>query len=859
VSERGSSVVRAASHPAAAALLVAAGYYAGANFGLMMRLPPATPSVLWPPNTILTAALLMSPPGRWWVWLVAALPAHLVAELSMAWPLPLVLALFMSNASQALIAAAGARAFSDAPARFDTLRRVVVFILAVGLLAPFASSFPDAAAVTTFQGEPYWVVWRTRFFSNVLTELVLGPAIIMALTAAPAWIRDATRQRKVEAILLAAALVLVGGWAFGVTVHDPRTITGGSAVVFLLPLVLLAAVRFGPGGASLALLVTTVIAIWAATHGRGPFTGLTLVDAVLSLQILLSAMAIPVLCLAAVIVERRQATRVLAEQLRLEALLSRLAAGFVRLPSHEIDPILHVSLRHLGEVTGVDRVVLYRQFDSGGRRVRYAWSTPGSDREPIVLPEQHFPWSIQRLRSDEVVVFSDLEDLPTAAAEDVESFRRQDIRSGLVVPLIGPRARGALGLLSVSGPREWPDGQVQWLRVVAEIFASALARKEAEDALRASELSKSAILASLDSSVAVLDQSGCIIDVNARWARAAAGPRALPPTGARVDANLLQVWEAATDEPTARVPEAVAGVRDVLAGRRSGFALEYSTRGASGERWFLMGVVRLERPEGGAVVSCTEITEHKRAELDAQRSRQELAHFSRLSTMGQLTASLAHELNQPLAGILTNARAGLRFLDAARPDLDEIRAILIDIVADDKRAGEVIQRVRDLLRKGEPKHVLLDLNTLVQDVVRLLSSDAIIRSVSIRLELAPEPVLVYGDRVELQQVMLNLLLNAMEAVTAVADGDRAVSIATEHTTRDTAHVIVRDSGAGLPAGPQDLFEPFFTTKPANMGMGLAIARAIVESHRGAIWAKDNDRGGGAAFHFALPTGPKDAA
>ena len=138
------------------------------------------------------------------------------------------------------------------------------------------------------------------------------------------------------------------------------------------------------------------------------------------------------------------------------------------------------------------------------------------------------------------------------------------------------------------------------------------------------------------------------------------------------------------------------------------------------------------------------------------------------------------------------------------------------------------------------------------------SGDAIIRNVSMTLDPARQPVLVYGDRVELQQVVLNLLLNAMEATAEVADGDRTIVVTTENTTVETVHFVVRDSGTGLRAGCQDLFfEPFFTTKPAGMGMGLAIARAIVEGHGGVIWAVDNDRGGGAAFHVALPARPTD--
>ena len=152
-----------ASRVAATALLVVAAYYLGAKAGLAFRFPPATPSVIWPPNSILTAVLLMAAPRRWWIYLLAALPAHLAAELPAGWPTPLVLGLFVTNCSEALIAAVIVRRLSDAPGRFDTLRRVVVFVIGGVLLAPFLSSFLDAAAVTALRQEPYWLVWRLRF------------------------------------------------------------------------------------------------------------------------------------------------------------------------------------------------------------------------------------------------------------------------------------------------------------------------------------------------------------------------------------------------------------------------------------------------------------------------------------------------------------------------------------------------------------------------------------------------------------------------------------------------------------------------------------------------------------------------
>ena len=245
---------------------------------------------------------------------------------------------------------------------------------------------------------------------------------------------------------------------------------------------------------------------------------------------------------------------------------------------------------------------------------------------------------------------------------------------------------------------------MQRLHLVAEVFANALARKEAEDALRASELMKSAILASLSSSVAVLDRAGRVIAVNESWTRFAAST-ASGMRGPGWASSYLDVCRQAAGEGTAYASEALDGIEAVLDRSRPSFALEYSQGAPLADRWFAMSVVPLNRPEGGAVVSHTDITERKRAELDAQRSRQELAHFTRVSTMGELTASLAHELNQPLTGILANAQAARRFLDATPPDLGEVREILSDIVEDDKRAAEVIQRLRDLLRKGESQQL----------------------------------------------------------------------------------------------------------------------------------------------------------
>ena len=335
---------------AVAMLAVAGAYYAGANIGFILRFPPATPSVMWPPNAILTAALLLTAPGRWWLYLLAALPAHLLSELG-ALPLPLVLALFVTNCSEAVIAAVGVRWFSAAPDRFDTLRRMAVFIGAGALVAPFVSSFLDAAVVTTLRGESYAHVWRTRFFSNVLTELAVVPVIVILVRGSLPWLRSAELGRRVEAAVLAVVSVAVGAVVFTGPFETWSAVPGsGTPLALLLPSILWAAVRFGPGGASASLLTTALLAIWAATHGRGPFVRLGVEESVLALQVFLIIIAIPLMCLAALLEERRQVQQELSERLRFEELLARLSGAFVHLPVRAMDVAFETWLRQLGEL-----------------------------------------------------------------------------------------------------------------------------------------------------------------------------------------------------------------------------------------------------------------------------------------------------------------------------------------------------------------------------------------------------------------------------------------------------------------------------------------------------------------------------
>jgi PAS domain S-box-containing protein len=288
---------------------------------------------------------------------------------------------------------------------------------------------------------------------------------------------------------------------------------------------------------------------------------------------------------------------------------------------------------------------------------------------------------------------------------------------------------------------------------------------------------------------------------------------------------------------------------------RQEFTIEYRLQRSDGEyRWLVnSGVPRLE-DDGtflGYLGSCVDITERKRAEAELHLERQELAHISRLSTMGELAASLAHELHQPLTAILSNAQAAQRFIAADSTDLDEVREILADIIQDNSRAAEVIRRMRSLVKKEGIELAAIELSTIIQDVILLTRTDAMLHNIRVLLDLGPGLPPVRGDRVQLQQVLLNLLLNAFDAMGNCPANQREITV---RAKRDSGQVevSVSDQGTGLtPHALERIFQPFFTTKRDGLGMGLAISRSIIEAHGGRLGAKNNV-GRGATFGFILP-------
>jgi len=280
----------------------------------------------------------------------------------------------------------------------------------------------------------------------------------------------------------------------------------------------------------------------------------------------------------------------------------------------------------------------------------------------------------------------------------------------------------------------------------------------------------------------------------------------------------------------------------------------------NGEKHTVLLNVGAVRGEDGKIIHSTsiqtDITGWEQAQMEIEKQRQELIHVTRLGTLGQLASSIAHEINQPLTAILSNAQAGQRFLSQKKPNLDELREILKDITDDDKRAGEVIRKMRSLIKKKEFEFEKLDINNLIRETIPLLHGYVMKKNKKIRVQAEPDLPSIDGDRVQLQQVLLNLITNGVDAMVERGPAAQELVIRTSKNDSNSVVIAITDSGRGLPdKDPHRVFEPFYTTKPEGIGMGLVISRAIVEGHGGVLHAENNPDNG-ATFFVTIPVEAK---
>jgi signal transduction histidine kinase len=364
-----------------------------------------------------------------------------------------------------------------------------------------------------------------------------------------------------------------------------------------------------------------------------------------------------------------------------------------------------------------------------------------------------------------------------------------------------------------------------------------------------------ALLASVRDHIAILDASGVVVEVNDGWRRFAERDDLAPFRRALVGDNYVTACRSAAEAGDSFAARVFEGVTSVLDGRDNRFEMEFDDDRNDRHERYALSIEPLARLSGGAIVRRYDVTARHRAQMDSEEQRRQLSHLARVTVLGQLSGALAHELNQPLAAIGSNADAARQLLGHFPTDYAELDAILTDIVAANHRAALVIRRLRAMLRRGEARLQPLDTSELVSEVLDMAHAELIARQVTTTAVVGPDLPQVLGDRIQLQQVLLNLVLNACEAMEATSPADRRLSmIVTADATRNV-QFSVRDSGMGIPDYLFNrLFEPFVTSKPEGLGLGLSISRSIVAAHGGRLWALNNaDQG--ATVHCLLPSGP----
>jgi two-component system, LuxR family, sensor kinase FixL len=525
------------------------------------------------------------------------------------------------------------------------------------------------------------------------------------------------------------------------------------------------------------------------------------------------------------LLERRRRKRIQAavhEQAVYERTMAALTTDAVRHAPDEAPEALEDALARIGQYAGASAATLTQYPETSTEpQKRLSWVVPADDgrgeRAPVVQTSSDSP---------------------------------------LAIPLVADGAIiGSLELRRSDG-QEWPSLLTRRLDSAGKIVASAIARSRADRAIRHGEELNRAVLASLSAEIAILDRDGTIIRVNDAWRGGARFGEVETRSDAFVGWNYLEECRRAETRGCEDAGKIRRGLEAVLEGREWPFRHEYRWS-TPDERAYEIFVDRLQVPEGGAIVTHLDITDRRLAERRAEETRRQVAHMGRLALVGELSATMSHELRQPLAAIRANAEAGVRLLTFKPPDLGEVRDIFRSIVADNMRAAEVIEGVRKLLRKDEMLATTVDLNQICQESVRLLQHEAALRETRLELSLSSANPTVAGDPVQLQQVILNLMLNGLEAA-STSSAERAVVIGIE-TNADGVEVTVHDTGPGLSANVHPrLFDPFFSTKTGGLGLGLVIVRSIVERHNGRVRAENHSLGG-ALFSVRLPATPVGSA
>jgi PAS domain S-box-containing protein len=769
-------------------LLFLAAYFIAYWFSTRFSLQMSAP--FWFPVSVLLCALLCVRTSWWWLLLVSTLPIRIVANSQPDAGMWVVLACFSIDCLQASVSAWILRRFQPDPLRLESMRDLGVFMGVVVLLTTVLSAF-GGAWIWSSLGNPFWPSWERWLLGNAMTSLIVTPILFYWVMRPP---NPATFSlpRIIEAGLLTVGLVVSLSLAFspGTAPADFTDLPHYAP----MPFIVWAAIRFRMHGATGAVALLTVLAVNSALDGTGSFTGQSAAETSTNLQHFLLLRVAP-LYLAAVLIEQW----------------------------HRTDSSLRESEQRFRDMADCAPVMIWMSDVTGSCVfVNRPW-------------EDFTGWNVDRLLDRGWQDLIHPEDRPRAVnryAEQAGAPRSFDDELRI------RRHDGEYRWIYVRGlPRHASCGQfVGYVGSALDVTE----RREQQVELMRSEARYRDVVESQTAFVCRFLPDGTLTFVNAAYCRVIGQPREQ-----MLGRKLLDL-----QPPVARQPVR-DGIARVIGGAESAeWECEF-TRADGGRGWqhwvcHAIGGVADESREMQAIGQ--DITDRKRAE----ESGRQLVQATRFAAVGELTAMVAHEINQPLCAILNNAEAAEILLKSDQPPLGEVREILADIRRDDLRADSAIRNIRSLLQRQEFRPRPLELNDLVGDVLKLVAGDALYRRVRARSDLAHRLPRMIGDPSQLKQVLVILIVNGMDAMKDTPEEQRELRVITRQVDEAEIEVRVLDRGHGIaPENMSQLFESFFTTKSDGMGLGLAIARSMIAVHGGRIRA-ENAAGGGAMFCVTLP-------
>ena len=771
-------------------LIVAAGYYLGCLAGFAARFPSSGISFFWPPTALLIAALLLTAQRTWPTLLAAALVAHAVAHAQNGVALATWPIQFLGNAAQAVLAASIVRRRSTGSSLFGDLHTVLTFILGACVVAPaVASLIPAYAYVHLGWATDFAQAWRARTVSNAVATLTVVPSIVMVWQ----WLAARPRrfpQRLGEYIVL---LIAVLGVHAATGYVQPTNVLGLLLVLYApAPFLLWATIRFGGAGLSLALLWTTLLTISSVLVGHGPLASGAGPDTVIGIQLFLVVTAVPMMLIAGLLEQNRAKHLALVEVERQNSAILQ----------------AHPDLMFVQSRAGV-----YQQY--------YAKNSA----DLLVSPE----WFLGKDMHD--VLPAELANEFTAAFETVTSQQSVVFEYPLVIN-DAPR-RYEARVIGLDGDRV--------LSIVREVTD----RWRYENALR--EAQQRYALATAAGGIAVWD-----FDVQTRKVCVEG---ALQASLGYLDD---EIGPQLTDWERLIFPADWADVRARLTsytgGAGSSLEVEFRMTHKDGSvRWFVSTGAVAERVDGRPsrfIGTIADITERKASALALNEANDALIRMGRLAALAELSASIDHELQQPLTAIATNMNACLQWIDAVAP-VGDIKAALNDVVKEAQRASHIIARTHEMFTNRPMQKSVLNLNAAIRNVLEIAGGRLREHDVRLELRLHEELPAVFGDTVQVQQVLLNLVGNAVEAMEGITHRPRVLRVGSR-PCRNGAVVSVRDNGHGIEShAVGQVFEPFYTTKAEGVGMGLTISRSIIRNHGGSLWAVANVDDG-ATFRFRIP-------